>query len=66
MKNEIRVAANAAVENLIAASVAGLIPVRVAKKDCYAIDNIMMLRAISPKMEYQRVIGLNKTTIFLS
>lgn len=38
MKNEIRVAANAAVENLIAASVAGLIPVRVAKKDCYAID----------------------------
>ena len=38
MNNEIRVAANAAVENLIAASVAGLIPVRVAKKDCYAID----------------------------
>ena len=36
------------------------------EKDCYAIDNIMMLRAISPKMEYQRVIGLNKTTIFLS
>lgn len=38
MKNEIRVAANAAVEALIEGHVPGLVPVRVAKKDCYAID----------------------------
>ena len=38
MKNEIRVAANSAVEALIEGHVPGLVPVRVAKKDCYAID----------------------------
>ena len=38
MKNEIHVAANAAVEALIEGHVPGLVPVRVAKKDCYAID----------------------------
>lgn len=41
MKNEIRVAANAAVEALIEGHVPGLVPVRVAKKDCYAIDTGM-------------------------
>lgn len=35
------------------------------EKEEYAIDNIMMLKAISQKMEYQRVIGLNKTTVFI-
>lgn len=35
------------------------------EKDVYAIDQIMMLKAISKKMEYQRVIGLNKTIIIL-
>lgn len=35
------------------------------EKELYAIDNIMMLKAVSRKMEYQRVIGLNKTTIYL-
>ena len=38
MKNEIRVAANSAGEALIEGHVPGLVPVRVAKKDCYAID----------------------------
>lgn len=38
MKNEIRVAATTAVENIVTANVPGLIPVRVAKKDCFAID----------------------------
>lgn len=28
-------------------------------------ESIMQLKAISDKMEYQRVIGLNKTTVFL-
>ena len=32
-------------------------------KEELAIDNIMMLKAVSKKMEYQRVIGLNKTTV---
>lgn len=41
MKNEIRVSANAAVEALIEGHVPGLVPVRVAKKDCYAIDTGM-------------------------
>jgi hypothetical protein len=41
MKNEIRVAANAAVENLLTAAMPNLIPVRVAKKDGYAIDTGM-------------------------
>lgn len=35
------------------------------EKEEYAIDNIMMLKAVSRKMEYQRVIGLNKTTVFI-
>lgn len=38
MKNEVRVAATNAIEAIIEAHVPGLIPVRVAKKDCYAID----------------------------
>lgn len=38
MKNEIRVSANAAIESYLTANVPNLIPVRVAKKDCYAID----------------------------
>lgn len=41
MKNEIRVAANAAIESYLTANVPNLIPVRVAKKDCYAIDTGM-------------------------
>ena len=41
MKNEIRVAANAAIENYLTANIPNLIPVRVAKKDCYAIDTGM-------------------------
>jgi hypothetical protein len=41
MKNEIRVAANTAVENLLTAAMPNLIPVRVAKKDGYAIDTGM-------------------------
>lgn len=41
MKNEIRVAATTAVENIVTANVPGLIPVRVAKKDCFAIDTGM-------------------------
>lgn len=35
------------------------------EKEEFAIDNIMMLRAISKGIEYQRVIGLNKTTVYL-
>ena len=35
------------------------------EKDTFAIDNIRMLKAISKKVEYQRVIGLNQTTVFL-
>ena len=38
MKNEIRVSATNAIEAIVEAHVPGLIPVRVAKKDCYAID----------------------------
>lgn len=38
MKNEVRVAASAAAEEIIIANVPGLIPVRVAKKDCFALD----------------------------
>ena len=38
MKNEIRVAANASVDAMLNATMPGLIPVRVAKKDCYAVD----------------------------
>lgn len=38
MKNEIRVSATNAIEAIVEAHVSGLIPVRVAKKDCYAID----------------------------
>lgn len=34
------------------------------EKESYAIDSIMMLKAISKEMDYQRVIGLNKTNIF--
>lgn len=34
-------------------------------KEEFAIDNIMMLKAVSKKMEYQRVIGLNKTTVYI-
>ena len=41
MKNEIRVAANAAVDSMLTAAMPGLIPVRVAKKDCYAVDTGM-------------------------
>ena len=37
MKSEIRVAAATAIENLLTA-IPNLIPVRVGKKDCYAID----------------------------
>ena len=41
MKNEIRVAANAAVDSMLTAAMTNLIPVRVAKKDCYAVDTGM-------------------------
>ena len=34
------------------------------EKEEFAIDNIMMLKAVSKRIEYQRVIGLNKTTVF--
>lgn len=34
------------------------------EKEEFSIDNIMMLKAVSKKVEYQRVIGLNKTTVF--
>lgn len=34
------------------------------EKEKFAIDNIMMLKAVSKGIEYQRVIGLNKTTVF--
>lgn len=34
------------------------------EKEKFAIDNIMMLKAVSQKIEYQRVIGLNKTMVF--
>ena len=34
------------------------------EKEEFSIDNIMMLRAVSKGIEYQRVIGLNKTTVF--
>ncbi|MGN0154527.1 MAG: ATP-binding protein, partial [Lachnospiraceae bacterium] len=36
------------------------------EKEEFAIDNIMMLKAVSKKMEYQRVIGLNKTMVKIS
>ena len=36
---------------------------RLSNKIGIAIDNIMMLKAVSKKMKYQRVIGLNKTTV---
>ena len=36
---------------------------KLSNKIGIAIDNIMMLKAVSKKMEYQRVIGLNKTTV---
>ena len=35
------------------------------EKEEFSIDNIMMLKAVSKKIEYQRVIGLNKTTVFI-
>lgn len=35
------------------------------EKEEFAIDNIMMLKAVSKKTEYQRVMGLNKTTVFI-
>ena len=38
MKNEIRVSATNVIEAIVEAHVPGLIPVRVAKKNCYAID----------------------------
>ena len=33
------------------------------EKEEFVIDNIMMLKAVSKKIEYQRVIGLNKTIV---
>lgn len=35
------------------------------EKEEFAIDNITMLKAISKEIEYQRVIGLNKTMVLL-
>lgn len=35
------------------------------EKEDFVIDNIMMLRAISRNIEYQRVIGLNKTNVYI-
>lgn len=34
------------------------------EKDEFAIDNILMLRAVSKDIKYQRVIGLNKTLVY--
>lgn len=34
------------------------------EKEEFAIDNIVMLRAISKDIQYQRVIGLNKTLVY--
>lgn len=34
------------------------------EKEEFAIDNIVMLRAVSKDIQYQRVIGLNKTLVY--